>query len=126
MDPLSSVATYVRRAFDVDTDDVDDDGKIRKPPGAKGALKQCLNDVCRAVVTSGWHIPFVQASASQVRDYWQSRTEGEPNAPSSYATKDVRIVDYLDSFWKPEVSPKMSVLEIGTNAGANLARLREL
>ena len=121
-----TVAAHIRKAFQIEPDSLGDDGRLIRPTGAAGLAKHALNRICRALVTRGLYLPGVQASAATCRRYWASRVEGEPNAPSSYAEKDTGIVDFLDTFWRPEVAPEMSVVELGTNAGANLARLREL
>jgi SAM-dependent methyltransferase len=51
--------------------------------------------------------------------------ESDANTPSSYSHKPQAIVEFLHRFWQPEVSPEMSVLETGCNAGANLHGLKE-
>jgi len=61
-------------------------------------------------------------TAQQCREYWASQADGV-NAPVTYATKSQAIVDVLHGFWQPEVQPGMSILEVGCNAGANLAGL---
>src|SRR5881396_3344502 len=59
--------------------------------------------------------------ADRCRDYWASQDEDSGvNRPSEYARKNRAIVGVLDSFWRPEVSEQMAVLEVGCNAGANL------
>lgn len=101
---------------------VTDDGRVARPgPGRRAATR--LN---QALVESGRTAPWVMTER-EVREYWATRTEGATtNDPSDYAHKDPGIMDFVSSFWSPEISPSDSVLELGPNAGPNLNRLREL
>lgn len=72
------------------------------------------------------HTPPWVWSREQCERYWRASGNGaEGNRPQDYAAKDRAIVDFLDRFWRPAVSPADEILEIGCNAGTNLDRLRE-
>ena len=73
------------------------------------------------------HTPPWVWSREECERFWRASGDGtEGNRPQDYARKDTAIVDFLDQFWRPEVSVDDSILEIGCNAGSNLDRLREL
>lgn len=96
-------------------------GELSEPPvGRRGAVR--LN---QALFERGIAPPWVW-SAERCRAYWASRTEqSNGNQPSSYSHKQQAIVEFLHGFWQPYVSPEMSFLETGCNAGANLHGLRK-
>jgi SAM-dependent methyltransferase len=80
----------------------------------------------QALIERGRTPPWVW-SREQCERFWRASGNGtEGNRPQDYAAKDRAIVDFLDRFWRPEVSSEDSILEIGCNAGTNLDRLREL
>lgn len=92
-------------------------------PRGRAKLSLALN---RALVERGRTAPWMW-SAERCRQYWATR-EGsfDGNAPSGYAAKSTEIVDFMHDLWTPHVAQADKVLEIGCNAGANLARLRQL
>ena len=66
-------------------------------------------------------------SAERCQQYWATLERGvEGSAPNGYVAKSTEIVDFVHNLWKPDVAQTDKVLEIGCNAGANLARLRQL
>jgi SAM-dependent methyltransferase len=74
----------------------------------------------------GWSPPWVW-SAADCNGYWVTRTTAGPsNNPSDYASKPTGIIDVMADFWSPNVTNSASVLEIGSNSGPNLERLRQL
>jgi SAM-dependent methyltransferase len=94
----------------------------RQPTGVSRATVR-LN---QALFSAGRTAPWVW-SAARCRQYWATRTStGPDNRPVDYASKSPAIVDYLARFWQPEVDLGDRLLEVGTNAGANLARLSAL
>jgi SAM-dependent methyltransferase len=92
-------------------------------PGPAQRLGLTLN---QALIERGVTPPWVW-SREECERFWRASGDGtEGNRPEDYAGKDRAIVDFLDGFWRPEVSIEDSILEIGCNAGTNLERLREL
>jgi SAM-dependent methyltransferase len=97
-------------------------GDIYRPRG-RAWLATTFN---RALVERGVQVPWMW-SAERCQRFWSSLERGDdPNAPNGYAAKPLEIVDLMQTFWSPEVALGDAVLEVGCNAGANLARLREL
>jgi SAM-dependent methyltransferase len=93
------------------------------PLGPASRMKVRIN---QALIERGRTPPWVW-SREQCERFWRASGNGtEGNRPQDYAAKDRAIVDFLDRFWRPEVSSEDSILEIGCNAGTNLDRLREL
>jgi SAM-dependent methyltransferase len=89
-------------------------------------LDRLLVRINQEIFERGWSPPWIWSDAD-CRDYWASRTsEGSGNSPVEYARKDTAIVDTMADFWNPLVPTSASVMEIGSNAGANLERLRQL
>jgi SAM-dependent methyltransferase len=99
---------------------VDDRGEIVRPRGAKRLVTRMSQELVERGVAPPWAL-----SRKECQAFWSSR-QGDANAPVTYATKSTEIVDFLNDFWAPHVTPASSVLEIGCNAGTNLNRLREL
>jgi SAM-dependent methyltransferase len=94
----------------------------RQPTGPR-AVAVRLN---QSLFEAGNSAPWVW-SAERCRRYWATRTsDGADNRPVDYSGKSPAIVDFLHEFWHPDVGPDDRILEIGPNAGANLARLGEL
>jgi SAM-dependent methyltransferase len=93
---------------------------LSRPAGA-GRLMVRAN---QALFEHGVTPPWVW-DADRCRRFWAGQDEeaGNVNAPSTYAGKSQAIVEMLHDFWRPEVEPGLSVLEVGCNAGANLAGL---
>lgn len=82
--------------------------------------------VNQAIVEAGRTPPWV-LTPDECRAFWASREVGGPdNNPYDYAHKDPGIVDFLAGFWEPDVSKSDRILELGCNAGGNLARLHAL
>lgn len=103
-------------------DRTDGSGEVFEPRGLH-ALGVRVN---QALVEAGRTPPWV-FSSEECRAFWASReVGGADNNPYDYAHKDPAIVDFLAAFWEPEVSKEESILELGCNAGGNLARLRAL
>jgi SAM-dependent methyltransferase len=99
---------------------VDERGEPVSPRGIKWATSR----VGQALIERGVAPPWAM-TREQCQAYWASRANGD-NDPASYAEKPTGIVDFLNGFWAPEITPASSVLEVGCNAGTNLNRLREL
>jgi SAM-dependent methyltransferase len=99
---------------------VDEHGEPVVPRG----LKRATSRAGQALVEHGIAPPWT-LSREECQEFWASRVDGS-NAPTTYADKPTGVVDFLNGFWAPEVSPGNSVLELGCNAGTNLNRLREL
>jgi len=100
----------------------DEQGEVYRPRGV-AAVSLMLN---RALIERGVRAPWMW-SAERCQQFWATREPGEDsNAPNGYAAKRTEIVDFLHDFWSPEVGLSATVLEIGCNAGANLARLKQL
>jgi SAM-dependent methyltransferase len=99
---------------------VDDRGEIVRPRGAKRLVTRMSQELVERGLAPPWAM-----SREECQAFWASR-EDDANAPVTYATKATGIVDFLNDFWAPQVTPGNSVLEIGCNAGTNLNRLREL
>ncbi len=92
-------------------------------PRGRAKLSLALN---RALVERGTRAPWMW-SAERCQQYWATLERSvEGSAPNGYAAKSTEIVDFMHDLWKPEVTQADKVLEIGCNAGANLARLRQL
>lgn len=103
-------------------DRTDEQGEVVRPRGLH-AVGVRIN---QALVEAGKTPPWV-LTPEQCRAFWASReVGGEDNDPYEYAHKDPAIVDFLHTFWQPEVSVDSSVLELGCNAGGNLSRLHAL
>jgi SAM-dependent methyltransferase len=82
--------------------------------------------VNQAVIEAGKTPPWVMTD-EQCRAFWASRVAGGPdNDPVDMARKDPSVMDFLHSFWQPEVDFEDEILELGPNAGGNLAALRKL
>jgi SAM-dependent methyltransferase len=91
-----------------------------------GAVRRAALRVNQSLIERGRTPPWVW-SREECERFWRSSGAGtEGNRPQDYASKDDSIVDFLDGFWRPEVSVEDSILEIGCNAGTNLHRLGEL
>jgi SAM-dependent methyltransferase len=74
----------------------------------------------------GWSPPWIW-SDRRCRNYWSTRTStSDGNSPAEIASKSTVIVDAMVAFWGPEISSSASILEVGSNAGPNLERLRQL
>jgi SAM-dependent methyltransferase len=99
---------------------VDPSGEPVTPRGLKWATSRASQALVERGIAPPWSM-----SREECQAYWASRANGD-NEPSSYATKRTEIVDVLNDFWRPEIEPGKSVLEVGCNAGTNLNRLREL
>lgn len=94
--------------------------------GTVSVVRRATTRVNQAVFERGLTPPWVWSQA-RVQEYWATRTsEGSDNRPIDYADKPTPIVDFLHDFWSPEVQPTDRILELGTNAGANLAHLSRL
>jgi SAM-dependent methyltransferase len=95
-------------------------GDLSLPTGPRRAMVRAN----QALFERGLTPPWVW-DAERCRRFWAGQDEesGSVNAPSTYAGKSQAIVEMLHDFWRPEVEPGMSVLEVGCNAGANLAGL---
>lgn len=79
---------------------------------ARRALRQTVGKIT--------HDPL---GPSELHEYWRS-PPGQRNRPRDYAAADPARSDYLvELFERMEISSHASVLEIGCNAGRNLARL---
>lgn len=92
-------------------------------PGPMPRISVRLN---QGLIERGRTPPWVW-SRDECARFWRASGDGtDGNRPQDYASKDKAIVDFLDRFWRPEVSVDDSILEIGCNAGSNLDRLREL
>ncbi len=93
-------------------------------PRGRAKLALALN---RALIEHGMQAPWMW-SAKRCQQYWATRERGgvDGNAPDNYAAKSTEIVDFMHDLWRPDVARTDKVLEIGCNAGANLARLRQL
>jgi hypothetical protein len=88
--------------------------------------KRATTRVNQAMFERGMTPPWVWSQDRCLR-YWGTRTsDGPDNRPVDYAEKPPAVVDFLADFWSPEVQPDHRILELGTNAGANLARLHTL
>jgi SAM-dependent methyltransferase len=100
----------------------DEQGEFYHPRG-RAALAIALN---QALIERGTRAPWMW-SAERCQRFWATLELGDdPNAPNGYAAKRTEIVDLLHDLWRPDVTQADTVLEVGCNAGANLARLREL
>ncbi len=100
----------------------DEQGGFYSPRG-RARLSLALN---RALIERGTRAPWMW-SAERCQRYWATLGRGVGgSAPPSYVTKSTEIVDFMHDLWKPDVDQADKVLEIGCNAGANLARLRQL
>jgi SAM-dependent methyltransferase len=100
----------------------DGQGGFYKPRG-RAKLSLALN---RALIERGMRAPWMW-SAERCQQYWATlEPDLERSTPNSYAAKPTEIVDFMHGFWRPDVAPTDKVMEIGCNAGANLARLRQL
>lgn len=100
----------------------DEQGRFYHPRGLAG-LSLALN---RALIERGRRAPWMW-SAERCQQYWATLERGvEGSAPNGYVAKSTEIVDFVHNLWKPDVAQTDKVLEIGCNAGANLARLRQL
>ena len=94
-------------------------------PVALGPLPRINVRLNQSLIERGHTPPWVW-SRGQCERYWRASGDGsEGNRPQDYAAKDRAIVDFLDGFWRPEVSVQDSIFEIGFNAGTNLDGLRE-
>ena len=92
-------------------------------PRGRARLSLALN---RALIERGRRAPWMW-SAERCQQYWATLGRGvEGSASNGYAAKSTEIVDFMHDLWKPDVAQADKVLEIGCNAGANLARLRQL
>jgi SAM-dependent methyltransferase len=100
----------------------DSEGEAYHPRGRAG-LSLALN---RALVERGLRAPWMW-SPERCQEFWANIERGEDvNAPNGYAAKSTEIVDLLHEFWQPEVAANDVILEVGCNAGANLAALHAL
>jgi SAM-dependent methyltransferase len=99
----------------------DEYGEIYRPHGV-AVLTTALN---QALIERGVRPPWVW-SARRCEEFWATLKCGDENPNAPAAVKPTEIVDFLHDFWSPDVVPDDAVLEIGCNAGANLARLRQL
>lgn len=100
----------------------DEDGE----PLELGPVRRMIVRLNQGLIERGRTPPWVW-SRDECEQFWRASGAGtEGNRPEDYATKHKAIVDFLDHFWRPEVGPDASILEIGCNAGSNLDRLREL
>jgi SAM-dependent methyltransferase len=89
-------------------------------------LDRLLVRINQEIFERGWSPPWIWPDAV-CRDYWASRTsESSGNPPAEYAGKSTAIVDTMVDFWNPLAPTSASVMEIGSNAGPNLERLRQL
>ncbi|HET7568262.1 MAG TPA: class I SAM-dependent methyltransferase [Gaiellaceae bacterium] len=103
-------------------DRLDPSGEVNRPRGLH-ALGVRVN---QALIEAGRTPPWV-FSADECRAFWASRTVGgDSNDPLQFSRKDPAIVDFLAAFWSPEVAKDDRIVELGCNAGGNLARLHEL
>jgi SAM-dependent methyltransferase len=100
---------------------LDASGDAFSPEGVRGLLLT-MN---QAVIERGMTPPWIMTRAA-CQEYWSTRGDGSDNGPDIYRNKPVTIVDFLERFWRPEIDPQCSVLELGCNAGTNLERLRQL
>lgn len=92
-------------------------------PSGRAGLSLALN---RALVERGLRAPWMW-SPQHCQEFWANIERGEDaNAPNGYAAKSTEIVDLLHEFWRPEVASTDAIMEIGCNAGANLAGLHTL
>jgi SAM-dependent methyltransferase len=97
-------------------------GGFYKPRG-QARFSLALN---RALVEHGTTAPWMW-SAVRCQQYWATLERGvDGSAPNGYAAKSTEIVDFMHDLWEPDVARADKVLEIGCNAGANLARLSQL
>lgn len=98
----------------------------RGEPPELGFIRRVSLRLNQSLIENGRTPPWVW-SREQCERFWRASGDGSVgNRPQDYAGKNKAIVDTLDRFWRPEVSPGDSILEIGCNVGANLDRLREL
>jgi SAM-dependent methyltransferase len=103
-------------------DRTDESGNVVRPTG----IRKLALRVNQALMESGKTPPWI-LTQDEVQQYWSSiDTESAANNPRDYAEKQLAIVDFMHGFWSPEVKTSDSILECGTNAGANLERLRQL
>jgi SAM-dependent methyltransferase len=94
--------------------------------GPRTRRELAANGINQRLFERGMTPPWVWPQ-DRCQRYWATRTDGGPdNRPADYAAKPPQIVDLMAGFWSPEVTPEASVFEVGTNAGANLARLYAL
>jgi SAM-dependent methyltransferase len=94
-------------------------GDLSQPQGPERLMVRAN----QALFERGLAPPWVW-DAERCRRFWAERDEqAGGNAPSAYANKPQAIVDAMQDFWRPEVESGMSILEVGCNAGANLAGL---
>jgi len=92
-------------------------------PRGRAKLSLALN---RALVERGARAPWMW-SAERCEQYWATCEQGvDGNALNNYLTKPTEIVDFMHDLWRHDVARTDKVLEIGCNAGANLARLSRL
>lgn len=103
--------------------------ELSGPDGAPARLSAARRPVValnQALFERGVTPPWV-CTADQCAEFWTAREVGdEQNGPDAYAEKPLDVVEFLNDFWSPEVTPDDSVLEIGCNAGPNLEGLRQL
>ncbi len=76
----------------------------------------------------GFQTPLI-LTKNECLEFWVSMGNASSsigNRPEVYATKGRGIIDFLHTFWTPEVQIKDSLLELGCNCGANLYWLNEI
>jgi len=102
-------------------DRVDKDGNVTPP-------RPVLAELNRRLVERGFSPPWTMTK-QECQDFWASRKNDEQslgNRPVDYAIKDTGIINFLHSFWTPEVGPDKTILELGCNCGSNLNALYKL
>jgi len=91
-------------------------------------LRKLFGNLNQRLMESGHTVPWVM-TREECQDFWASITNDERFScirPVSYAAKDIGIIEFLHSFWTPQVAPENSILELGCNCGANLNALYNL
>jgi SAM-dependent methyltransferase len=98
-------------------------GDVYVPRGMKRAATRLNQALAERGVDAPWYM-----TRDQTLTHWQTQADSTDNgnSPSAYAAKDTGIVDFLHEFWQPHVNPADRIVEFGSNAGANLERLRQL
>ena len=76
----------------------------------------------------GVQTPFILTKEECIR-FWQNLDNTDKvneNRPENYAKKGGDRIRFLHDFWRPQVDFQCSILEMGSNCGANLIQLNHL